>query len=588
MTYVDLLTYLTDVQKIEKEELAELLAIPKKHIDGVLCGQVPLKKKWLKNLSLYTGIPEDAIQTGNFSLETPAQTEEEQGEGEEAPVVEATPEMEENLKNYNYDKLMYFCKGGYKKRYRDIKQAFVIQMIFPILSLVFSVAVAVLVFMNSPMTNIWLFPLTCFIPVLLSLVPVRGLFKIANSGSKNEEKTFKTYSLISLIPMLIHSIAGVCFDIFPVWALGFTFASFLIPIYFVFIKGFEKRVSDLQVSSGIFFSFLITVGFGGSILTGDFLERNIDNPVTVIVMIAILVAWSVSALTLCYVNYFYNCYNKIRNVSKYFAPLPEKTLFKKHHLRNKLIAIVLAAIILICGTYILSCAMIYVNVDSVINYEGYSAPEYSEYDKQDITFTEEDEVVTLDYEYFTFKIPADLKKNEKITTQDSYNSDPMGGIVMIYTEGNIWGESLSKLYYSEDADEKQNELMGELKQEIVDTYGFYPQSPYELKQIIKEIREDGVSFFDRKQGAAVISLLIFDTTLNYADEEIFFEDSEKELVLSVRRTELSDSGNTSFLCQVEGNKKGDYESFVNITIMLRSDYSDEDLAYKIINSIEMK
>ena len=47
--------------------------------DDVLSGFVPLKKKWLKNLSLYTGIPEQAIATGAFTLNAP--------DGEPAPVV---------------------------------------------------------------------------------------------------------------------------------------------------------------------------------------------------------------------------------------------------------------------------------------------------------------------------------------------------------------------------------------------------------------------------------------------------------------------------------------------------------------------
>ena len=48
MHYIDLLNYLIDVQKIEKDELCELIAIPKKKLDSVLAGATPLKKKCLK------------------------------------------------------------------------------------------------------------------------------------------------------------------------------------------------------------------------------------------------------------------------------------------------------------------------------------------------------------------------------------------------------------------------------------------------------------------------------------------------------------------------------------------------------------
>ena len=47
MHYIDLLNYLIDVQKIEKDELCELIAIPKKKLDSVLSGITPLKKKCL-------------------------------------------------------------------------------------------------------------------------------------------------------------------------------------------------------------------------------------------------------------------------------------------------------------------------------------------------------------------------------------------------------------------------------------------------------------------------------------------------------------------------------------------------------------
>jgi hypothetical protein len=52
-------------------------------------------------------------------------------------------------------------------------------------------------------------------------------------------------------------------------------------------------------------------------------------------------------------------------------------------------------------------------------------------------------------------------------------------------------------------------------------------------------------------------------------------------------TELQD-GKKSFICQIYGNKKGEYEKTIELSIMIRNDYADEELAYKIINSIEMK
>ena len=122
MTHIDLLNYLTDVQKIEKSDLAELIGVPQKKIDGVLCGQIELKKKWLKNLSAFTGISIECITTGNFTLQYPVEAQELQVEGEQPTVApEQTPEIVEALKDYNYERLTAFCKKRYKNRLDKIR-----------------------------------------------------------------------------------------------------------------------------------------------------------------------------------------------------------------------------------------------------------------------------------------------------------------------------------------------------------------------------------------------------------------------------------------------------------------------------------
>ncbi len=588
MTHIDLLNYLTDVQRIEKSDLAELIGVPQKKIDGVLCGQIELKKKWLKNLSLFTGIPEQVILAGEFNLQYSVETQESQAEGEQPPVTpEQTPEMSEALKDYNYGRLMTFCETRHKKRYRDIKQGIVIQIAAAIVGLLFSIACGVIVVLQKPMMDIFMFPLICFIPSFMTLLPVRGLYKIAKTGSKSEEKNFKIYTLLSVLPMLIHTVAGVCFKVYPVWAIGFAAASLLPPIYFVFVKDLEKKTTQLQSSLSIAFSFLTSCAFGYSIVIGEFIERDTEEIVIMASLIAVIVAWGVVAMALCFINYFYYCYHKVIVTSKYFQPIPEKPLFKKHHIRNKIIALVLAAIIFVGGTYILSCAIMYWNVDVMINAEDYPMPKYSEYDKSDINFTSEDDVVTVDNECYTVKLPADMKKDEKITDCDTYKVEGVGGMVMIYPEDYL-GNSLPKLYFSEDATPRENKIMAEYKQKIIDEYGFYPQSSYEIKKIVKDVHENGVDFWDRKQAAAVIPMLIFESTLAYDNEIIFYEDSEIEMVLTLRRTETSETKMTIVTCQVDANKKGDYNKDVNLNILLRSDYADEELLYKIINSIEMK
>ena len=256
MNYIDLLNYLTDVQKIEKEDLAELIGIPQKKMDSVLCGAVSFKKKWLKNLSLYTGIPKEAILAGNFVLNYPA--EENEGfskEGEASAIPEIAPEPEESIKQYNYEKFMAFCEVRYKKTNSDVKQGFAVEIAFCTLNLLFSLVVTAFIFAQSPLTNLWLFPLICFIPTILALAATVGIHKVAKGGFKSEEKNFKIYSVFSVLPLLLLSVAGTIFKITPVWAIGIAVASILPIVYYVFIKGVTEKASNkIFVLSEVFSS----------------------------------------------------------------------------------------------------------------------------------------------------------------------------------------------------------------------------------------------------------------------------------------------------------------------------------------------
>ncbi len=587
MTHVDLLNFIIDVQNIPKNELAELIGVPQKKMDAVLGGAKPLKKKWLKNLSLFTGIPEQAILAGEFNLQYSVEKQESQVEGEQPPIApEQTPEMVEALKDYNYERLTAFCKKRYKNRYDDILLSNFSGISDTIIGLIIIICCSALIFMQSPMTNIFALAFIGVIPVLLT-VCATGLFKISKSGNISEEKNFKILSSFIFVGEIIFFIATAYFKFVPWWAMGIGFASILHPIYNVFFVGLKKQTSKGFIVFGAAVSLLLMGAFSFTILTGNLFEKAEEFSKFLPYMLIYYSSWICLSMAQ-YCVYLYCVYfKKVNNASKYFQPLPEKPVFKKHYIRNKIIALVLATVIFIFGTYTLSCAIIHMNVKSVTDSEDNPMPKYSDYNKSDITFTAEDDVVTIDNEYYTIKIPADMKKNKEIVTSDSYNSESKNCFVMMYDNGNIYGESLQKLFDNEETDERAKKAMGKLKQELIDTYGFYPQSCYELKKIIRDINENGVSFWNRKQGAAVLPIIIFDAVPSFGDEVIFYEDSEKEMVLCVHIAEFED-GRKSFICQVEGNKKGEYEKTIELSIMIRNDYADEELAYKIINSIEMK
>ena len=133
MHYIDLLNYLIDVQKIEKDELCELLAIPKKKLDSVLTGATPLKKKCLKNLSLYTSIPLDAIRSGNFVLNIP---QAEVVEGEEAPKIIKDAYVPEYIREANTKRLKAYCKKRYKNRRDDVLGLNIINIILFVINII--------------------------------------------------------------------------------------------------------------------------------------------------------------------------------------------------------------------------------------------------------------------------------------------------------------------------------------------------------------------------------------------------------------------------------------------------------------------
>ena len=54
--------------KYAKEDLAKLFGIRKKNIEKALNGEIALNKRQIKNISLFTQIPEETIKSGEVTL----------------------------------------------------------------------------------------------------------------------------------------------------------------------------------------------------------------------------------------------------------------------------------------------------------------------------------------------------------------------------------------------------------------------------------------------------------------------------------------------------------------------------------------
>lgn len=583
MTYIDLLNYLINIQKIEKNDLAELLAIPEKKIDNVIYGNIPLKKKWLKNLSAFTSIPADSIRNGDFTLHFPE-------ENEQTPSLEsssfASTNISPEIKEMNAERFKKFCKTRYKNNYDDI-------IFLPILLIsvividIFIMGYDFLIYYTDP-ANLYngMVLFGCFIPILLLLFSINPLAKVAKSGKVSEEPNFKFYSAIPLLALVCFSISLVFYKIVPVWALIFVTLSILHPFYLIFISGIKKKYNKkITILGGILSLFLMII-FIFTMLNFSFVEKYANTIYYDFIVDFALYSWinAFLALGVSLVTYIY--YKKTCDASKFFGQLPDKPVLKKRHKSKTIIALILVIAIL-SGAYFTCAPLIPTSTTEHLLYDSYWRNlTYSDYDKQNIVYSEDDSLFTVETEFYSIQLPDEFKPVGNSQTVKTYVSNDKKVIVSIQTEYADYGEALNKLFIAENDPDKQKFFDG-LKQRIIDEFGFFPQSKFELDKICREINENDLDFRDNTLDKAVGTLIIFATTSELTTQIEFYEDLEKQLVIG--SFTLETNANDSIMhYSIDGNKIGEYEAFVSINIMVKEDYSDPDIVNKIINSIEFK
>ena len=164
MHYIDLLNYMVYVQGFEKAELAELIAIPIKKVNDVLSGITPLKKKNLKNLSLFTGLPLDTIVSGTFTLNAPQPSA---SDGDGVPKIVKDAYVPEYIRNANTSRLNAYCKQRYKNELQDVSLLKVLHILFVIGS-VFAICSLLLTSGDLSLSNCQKTFIVGLLPVILS------------------------------------------------------------------------------------------------------------------------------------------------------------------------------------------------------------------------------------------------------------------------------------------------------------------------------------------------------------------------------------------------------------------------------------
>lgn len=575
MNYIDLLNYLTDVQKIEKEDLAELIGIPQKKMDSVLCGAVSFKKKWLKNLSLYTGIPKEAILAGNFVLNAP--------EGELAPVVKDAY-VPEAIRQGNTQRLNAYVKKRYNLFYGDA-------MGFPPL-FIFVSAVCLLILVGMvflfevlAVTDLLKIMLMGILPVIMSFSVMRASIKFARKGVLADERTFKFYAVLAVVQTLISTIAALAFEWQTAVGLVATIGAVLPLIYLVFVQGNNGRVAYVK-------TLMLAIVLGSLMLcatfcffTGEKVETTENVQQVASSIIVFTCGWLACLGSLGSVFVSYCFFRKRNDASKHFGPVVKKPVFKGNKIAKSVVAVVLVAILFFSTIYIAPILLVDGLMSTAMDkYNGENVEtQYLDYNKGDITFAEDEQVMIVEKENYRIKLPAYLEKNENVTTRDGFQNKEK--LTVVFIENTVL--DYSDVFIYDGDDEKKREANEKLNKAIEERYGFIPKGQYEYFKLLKLISEDSISPFNRDLSLAV-SLFTNVSQMLANDKVYLYEDSEKCFCICENSFERNDSQFT-YNYSINGNAKGDYDKFFSISVIVVSDSAaDMDLPFKIINSIEMK
>lgn len=574
MNHVDLLNYLKDVQKIEKSDLAELIGIPSGKMDDVLSGFVPLKKKWLKNLSLYTGIPEQAIATGAFTLNAP--------DGEPAPVVKDAyvPEV---IREANTRRLDYYVKKRYKNLRDDVVYGHPLSIAGPVLCLIVLVGFAFL-FEVAAFSDLVKLMLIGLIPGVMGFSINRASFRFAKKGVPADEKTFKGYTVLAIVQLLIFVISSIAFKwMLPVALVG-AIGALLPLIYQIFIQGNNSKVSYIKSLFMFIISALLILGVFFCFIGGEKLETAESQIQHLSLCIIFSCGWFSVLLSTFSVLISHTYFCKRNGISKHFGPVVKKPAFKSGRFAKSIISLVLAVAILFGGLYVAPVILLDSMMSSAATWSGEepTETEYVDYECTDILFAEDEQLITIEKDFYTIQVPAYLQKREDAKLNESYMNQEKLTSFIINTTYVDYADSL----FADGETESEKKYKERLRSRVAEKYGFVPQSEYEYYKLMRLISEDTISPFDRELSIVASTLKGMQQLMG--DEKVYFyEDSEKCFCIRANFFERDD-GSMSCFYNIEGNATGDYDKRFSFTVMVVEQEAHSDLPFCIVNSMEIK
>lgn len=588
MTQAELLNYILEKEKLKKEDLAKLFGIRKKNTEKVLNGELSLTKRQIKNISRFTQIPEEAIKSGGVTL----------------PDLQNTGVVfidEEFVKNQNTARFQNFIKNRFKIQFISL---FLLKL-FVYFILIFLSIFAGCAFISAFIENID--KSTAFsafftlIPYLLGFASIVPIFKVIKKVNFNEVKRVKIYYYFIIIANLISLMSLVALNANH-W--GFFVSGLigtLIPLMFLILEN-SKKLNQKQIK--ILSTILICAACFviGSIPGYPETNREMFFGIIPAVLNLVLVATHI-------------CYWVIKDLSEFsnkFQMLNNKKCLKKKKVLRSLVSVLLVTTIVAGGVHIgkliiIKTAMNYALADTESNFEF---EKHSEYNKNNIEFTEEDETITVEMREFTYKIPAELidKTNKEIQSEKNeiltYKNEEE--TIMVVSTYQPMDEPYPSMFdynasFFDSSETEEGSTFDEskaigiskygemVKNVLVEKYGFYPTNDYESRKLSGMIDLDDINYWDKQEVNSFVFLAIFYAVATpIYDESYFYETETIEGYVDILNHTNEETGETSYSYIFSFNKCDSEWLDCRVMINLPEEVASTDLAYKIINSVEIK
>lgn len=592
MTQAELLNYILEKEKLKKEDLAKLFGIRKKNTEKVFNGELSLTKRQIKNISLFTQIPEEAITREELVL----------------PDLHNTGVVfvdEEFVKNQNTARFQNFIKNRFKIQFISL---FLLK-IFVYFILIFLSIFAGCAFYSAFIENIdkstVFSAFFTLIPYLLCFASVVPIFKIIKKANYNEVKRVKIYYYLIIFANLISIISILVLNANHWGFFVSLLIGSLIPLVFLIL---ENNKNSNKKQNKILSTILICAACFviGSIPDYPETDREMYFGIIPAVLNLVLVATHI-------------CYWAIKDFSEFsnkFQMLNDKKCLKKKKVLHSLVSVLLVTTI-VAGTVhfgallTLKATIEYLleNTDTGVNY---TFKQYSEFDKYNIEFTGKDETQTIENCDFTYKVPVEfidktrkeqqseiitslLHKNEDETilvasTNEKGEKESFKG-VLSYSEEMLddYKPDGETVFLEESLDIMLLKFDEMTKDMLVEKYGFYPENQYDFQKLggIMNLRE--VNYWDKQEAVCHIPLLIMvAVAIPFYEEVYFYETEEIEGFVSIKKFTNEETGEISCSYFFDFNKKDSEWLDCRVMINLPEEVASTDLAYKIINSVEIK